>query len=78
MVLATGIYTKPINMWGNKPASRKKWSEFNKFFAEEYHNLRKLKHDNVTKAGFCGANISITIKDEISEALDNLAMVKTA
>ena len=61
-------------MWRKNISSDKTWAEFNNFSAREYHNPHKLQHINATQASFHGANTTITMKDEISEASENLSM----
>ena len=64
-------------MWRKKLSYEKLWSGFNKFFAEEYQDLRKLKRINANQVRFHGENMAITIQDNITKALDNLAMSTT-
>ena len=78
MLLATGLYIEPSNMWQNKFLSEKKWSDFKNFFAEECHDLRKLKCINTSQVDFHNSNTDITMQGNISEALDNLAMATTS
>ena len=59
------ISNKTGNICNKNPAYEKTWAAFNKFFAEEYHGIRKLQHINATQVGFCGTNMAITIQDEI-------------
>ena len=64
-------------MWSKKFSSEKIWAEFNTFFTEEYHDIRKLQHISTTQASFHGANMAITIQDKITESLENLNMATT-
>ena len=73
MVLYKGMYIEPSNIWLKKLLSDKTWADFKNFFAEEYCDIRKLQRINATQAGFHGANMTITIQDEIYEALYNLS-----
>ena len=59
-------------MWRKKLSYDKTWAGFKKFFAEEYNNTRELQHINTNQTWFHGANMAITIQDEIFEALENL------
>ena len=77
VVLAKGLYTEPSNMWRKKLSSDKILADFNNFFTEDYHDLRKLQNISATQADFHGSNMATTIQDEISEALENMAMAAT-
>ena len=61
VVLSMGLYTEPINTWRKNLSSVKTWSDFKKFFMDEYHNLSKLKLINATQKGFHLANMAITV-----------------
>ena len=74
----TVLYTEPINMWRKNLSSDKTWAGFNKFFADEYHDLRELQRINTIHAGFCGANMAIIMQDKIFGVLENLYMATTS
>ena len=64
-------------MWRNNLSSDKTWAGFKKFFADDYNDLRELQRINSTQAGCYGSNMDITMKDDIFEALENLAIATT-
>ena len=63
-------------MWRNKLSCEKKWADLKKLFSEECRDTHKLQLINATQSGFHGANMAITTKYEIAEALEELAMAK--
>ena len=46
-----------------------KWADFKNLFVEDYHNLCKMQRINSNQAVFHGANMEITMQDNIAEAL---------
>ena len=61
-------------MWRKKLSYGKTRADFKSLFTEKYHDIPELKCINATQESFHGVNMDMIIKDNISEALDNLLM----
>ena len=72
-----GLYTETRKMRFKKLSSETIWDGFKKFFVEEYHDLRKLKHTNATQSGFHGTNTDITVQDNTAKAIENVSIHTT-
>ena len=71
MVLYTGqkYVAQESRIW-------KTWAAFKDFFAEKYHDIHKHQNIDATQEVFHGGNMDIIMKNNIYEALDNLAVSK--
>ena len=65
-------------MWHNNILSDKTWAGFKNLFMEQYNDLRELQPILKNQTGFHGANMAITMQDNIVKALENLAMTTTS
>lgn len=73
-VSTSGYYTEACKEWRKKPIIEKTWTNFKRFFAAEYHDLKEQQKVNTSQSNFHGANAVV----DISTALDNLALAATA
>jgi hypothetical protein len=72
-VSTSGFYNDTCKEWRKKPNKNKTWTNFKRFFAAEYHDLKEQQKINTSTTNFHGANAAL----DITTALDNLALAAT-
>ena len=77
-VQATGLYKDGLKEWRLKPASEKTWPNFKTLFAAEYHQLKEEQRMTTGAAGYSSMNNVQGFTDDLSSAIDNLAMATVA
>ena len=77
-VQATGLYKDGLKEWRSKQDTNKTWTNFKKLFAAEYHQLKEEQRLTSSAAGYSTMNHVQGFTDDLSSAIDNLAMATTA
>ena len=73
-IQATGLYKDGLKEWRLKPDHEKTWTNFKKLFVAEYHQLKEEQRLTSSAAGYSSMNHVQGFTEELSSAIDNLAM----
>eukprot|EP00957_Ditylum_brightwellii_P205731 15345135-Ditylum_brightwellii.AAC.1 len=69
VVQKTGMFREALQKWKAKLPADKTWTNFKKFFAEEYSKLKEEEQLTAKESGFHQANVI----ESVSQPLENLA-----
>ena len=73
-VQATGLYKDGLKEWRLKQDADKTWTNFKTLFAAEYHQLKEEQRLTTSAAGYSSMNHVQGFTEDLSSAIDNLAM----